>query len=111
MEDLKDFLDVGNHLKQLEERTETRRAVDRMLKLIQEACDYVRENTHPSYFREHIFPFTNNANLTFHDAGGLFDKTYKERIDGYKNDLKRTKDVFDRTVNLAMFKAIDGIGR
>ena len=110
MEDLKDFLDIGNHLKQLEERTETRRAVDRMLKLIQEACDYVRESTHPGYFREYTLVFTSPVCLIFVDAGGLFDKTYKEKIDGFKNDLKRTKGVFDRTVNLAMFKAIDGIG-
>ena len=81
-----------------------------MLRLVKESCEYVRENTHPSYFREYTVVCTSNISLTFIDAGGLFDKTYKEKIDGFKNDLRRAKDVFDRTVNLVMFRAIDGIG-
>ena len=42
--------------------------------------------------------------------GNLLGKAYKDKIDGFKEDLERTREAFNRSISLEVFKAIDGIG-
>ena len=42
--------------------------------------------------------------------GNLLGKAYKDKIDGFKEDLERTMEAFNRSISLEVFRAIDGIG-
>lgn len=44
-------------------------------------------------------------------VGNLLGKAYKDHIDGFKEALERTKEAFNQSVNLEVFRAIDGIGK
>ena len=45
LEQFQPFIDVNNHVKELKERAETRRAVRAMLELMSKSLEYIREHT------------------------------------------------------------------
>lgn len=114
LEDFEDFLVIEKHIEALKKRRETSRTVIRMFSLMKTACDYICEKTKDGYFGTnstfvsilHVHLLTCEFYL-----GNLFGQAYKDHIDGFKNDLERTKNAFNRSVLLEIFEAIDGIGK
>ncbi len=44
------------------------------------------------------------------NPGDLIGAEYKEKISKFQKDLVRAKESFDRSVQLEIFAAVDGIG-
>jgi hypothetical protein len=104
-------LDVQKRVEELKARTETKRAVKRILELVKEICTYIQKHTSDgilgkSYSRTHL----RNMIVTTH-IGNLFGGEYREKVDEYKTELAQAKESFDRSIGLEIFKAVDGIGR
>ncbi|KAF7799709.1 hypothetical protein EIP86_010951 [Pleurotus ostreatoroseus] len=85
------FLSIEQHVQELKDRKETRRAVEEMLHLISTISDYIRSQSSSGYI------------------GNLFGDEYKTRLGELKIKFSRAKESFDRSIQLETFKAVHGI--
>ena len=95
---------------ELRERSETRRAVERMLILISEICGFLCEKTSQGIFGMSSSSFTLFVSVLICSAGNLIGNEYQEKVNDLKTEFEKAKESFDRSIRLEIFKAIRGIG-
>ena len=106
VEQLEPFLLMESRIGELMGNEETRRAVEKMLHLIEEVSDYIRNKTSPG-----LVGMPSSLRLYHqvvkHYLGFLVGDGYKEKLEAMRKEFTKAKDDFDRSIQLETFKATD----
>ena len=108
--DLETFFSIKNHARELNERERTQAAVIRLLDLISQISDYIIENTTNRIYG----PCTGQLLLIHSDygsVGNMFSTKLKDKIDDFRADFARAKELLDRSVNLDILGSVQKQGK
>ena len=100
---------VDGRIRELKARVETRRAVEAMAKVIESASLYLFD--HPSSGVIRMFNIYCVCGVIAHHVGNIFGAGRRDELNEMTAEFARAKEAFDRSLQLEIFKAVDGIGQ
>ena len=108
VEELDDFLSIEKRMDELKHREESRVAMEHMLDLITQIADYIC--AHTSKIRG---PLSSLVSLTLSDyyrAVQLFLAKLKKKIEEFKKEFARAKELFDCGVDIETYCKVLKLG-
>jgi hypothetical protein len=98
-------LSIADRVPELREREETRKAVERLLDLVAEAANYIRNHTQTRFFGLYSTSLE-SACLTDQPEDGLLKNAYAKTIEDLKKKFTQATTAFNESVAMETFKGV-----